>query len=89
MSELDDINTFKAALGEALGKTDAHDSYMANRRLNSDGEYPPDPAIAIQEQADGIAVAVISYLQSLGDEDSGFVKIPPVVLEALVLTGGD
>ncbi len=65
MPTLDELNDFKAALGEALGAAEASESYEANKKPNRAGEFPPDPGITIQEQADAIAEAVQAYLRAL------------------------
>ena len=86
MPTLDELNDFKAALGEALGAPEATANWMANRAETSNWkrnrvppQYPEDPAIAIQAQADAIAEAVQDYLRALAVkvEDATNVVMKP------------
>ena len=65
------LSDFKSALGDAMGKEDAVDSWKEG------GEKGPNPGPQIQAQADAIAVAVKDYLRALVAQDRGDpVKIP-------------
>ena len=59
------LTDLKAALGEAMGKEDAVDSWKEG------GEKGKSPGPQIQDQADAIAVAIRDYLRALANLEEG------------------